>query len=90
MTCLPSTVAPHYNVKSREGCIKSKSRHESYQEWLSQPPIQFPLHPHSLIRNDYNNNSSSQVGNGGNQIEVGMNDYVWDMIAMEIMMLDEF
>ena len=33
---------------------------------------------------------SSQVGNGGNQIEVGMDDYLWDTTVMEIMLLDAF
>ena len=51
---------------------------------LNQPPIQFPLRLDSLNRNDYNNSSSSsQVGNGGNQIEVGMDDYLRDTTAME-------
>jgi len=36
------------------------------------------------------NNSSSQVGNGGNQIEVGMDDYLRDTNAMETMLLDAF
>ena len=40
--------------------------------------------------NDYNNSSSSQAGNGGNQIEVGMDDYLRDMTAMETMLLDAF
>jgi hypothetical protein len=53
---------------------------KAYQEWLNQPPIQFPLHPDSLIRNDYSNSSCSQVGNGVNQIEVGMDDYLRDTI----------
>ena len=51
--------------------LREKIRDERYQEWLNQPPIQFPLRPDSPIKNDYNNISSSQVGNGGNQIEVG-------------------
>ena len=38
-------------------------------------------------RNDYKNSSSSQVGNGGNQIEVGMNDYLSDTTAMEKILL---
>ena len=63
---------------------------ERYQEWLNQPPIQFPLHLDSPIRNDYNNRSSSQAGNGDNQIEVGMDDYVRDTTAMETMLLDAF
>jgi len=56
---------------------------------LNQLPIHFPLHPNSPIRNDYNNsNSSSQVGNGGNQIEVGMDAYLRDITTMETMLLD--
>jgi hypothetical protein len=59
-------------------------------EWLNQPPIQFPLSTNSPIRNDYNNNSSSQVGNGFNQIEFGMDDYLQDTVAMETMLLRAF
>lgn len=70
--------------------LREKLGHEAYQEWLNQPPIQFPLRPDSPITNDYNNSSSSQVGNGGNQIEVGMDDYLWDTTAMETMLLDAF
>ena len=54
--------------------LREKIGEERYQEWLNQPPIQFPLRPDSPIRNDYSNSSSSQVGNGDNQIEVGMDD----------------
>ena len=54
--------------------LREKLGEERYQEWLNEPPIQFPLRPDSPIRNDYNNSSSSQAGNGGNQIEVGMDD----------------
>ena len=43
---------------------------EAYQAWLNQPPIQFPLHPDSPIRNGYTNSSSSHVG--GIEIEFGM------------------
>ena len=57
---------------------------------MNQPPIQFPLRLDSPIRNDYNNSSSSQDGNGGNQIEVGIDDYLRDMTAMETMLLDAF
>jgi hypothetical protein len=70
--------------------IRAQLREEAYQEWLNQPPIQFPLRPDSPIRNDYNNSSSSQVGNGVNQIEVGMDDYLRDTTAMETMLLDAF
>ena len=47
---------------------------EAYQAWLNQPPIQFPLHPYLPIRNAYNNNRCSHVGNGGNEVEVGMDE----------------
>jgi hypothetical protein len=68
--------------------IRAQIREEAYQEWLNQPPIQFPLRPDSIIRNDYINNSSSQVGNGVNEIEVGMDDYLQDTTSMETMLLD--
>ena len=48
------------------------------------------LRPDSPIRNDCKNSSSSQVGNGGNQIEVVMDDYLRDTTAMETMLLDAF
>ena len=71
--------------------LREKLGEEAYKEWLNQPPIQFPLRPDSPIRNDYNNSSSSsQVGNRGNQIEVGMDNYLRDMNAMEAMLLDAF
>jgi hypothetical protein len=56
--------------------IRAQLGEEAYQEWLNQPPIQFPLRPDSPIRNLYNNSSSSQVENGLNEIEVGMDDYL--------------
>ena len=58
---------------------------------MNQPPIQFPLHLDSPIRNEYNNSSySSQVGNGGNQTKVGMDDYLWDRTSMEKILLYAF
>jgi len=58
---------------------------------MNQPPIQFLLHLDSPIRNEYSNNSSSsQDGNGGNQIEVGMDDYLWDTLSMEEILLVSF
>ena len=57
---------------------------------MNQPPIQFPLHPTSPIRNDYNNSSCSQFGNGVNEIGVGMDDYLRDTNAMETVLLDAF
>jgi hypothetical protein len=68
--------------------IREQIGRETYQEWLNQPPIQFSLCLDSPIRNDYNNSSSSQVGNGVNEIEVGMDDYLWDTTPMETMLLD--
>ena len=70
--------------------LREKIREEQYQEWLNQPPIQFPLRPDSPIRNEYNNNSSSQAGNGGNQIKVGMDDYLRDTTTMDTMLLYAF
>ena len=70
--------------------LREKIWEERYQEWLNQPPIQFSLRPYSPIRNEYKNISSSQDGNGGNQIEVGMDDYLRDMTSMETMLLDAF
>jgi hypothetical protein len=58
----------------KKDAIREKIGEEAYQQWLNEPPIQFPLHPDSPIRNEYNNSISSQVGNGFNQIEVGMDD----------------
>ena len=57
---------------------------------MNQPLIQFPLRLDSPIRNDYNNSSYSQAGNGGTQIEVGMDEYLMDTTAMETMLLDAF
>ena len=57
---------------------------------MNQPPIQFPLHLDSPVRNDYNNSISSQAGNGDNQIEVGMDDYLRDTTYMETILLDAF
>jgi hypothetical protein len=70
--------------------MRAQLGEEVYQEWLNQPPIQFPLRPNSPIRNDYNNSSSSEVGNGDNQKEVGMDDYFRDTTIMETMLLDAF
>ena len=55
---------------------------------MNQPPIQFPLHPESPIQNVYNNIDSSHVGNKGNKIDVGMDDFLWDIVSMEGMLLD--
>ena len=54
--------------------LREKLGDERYQEWLNQPPIQFPLRPDSQIRNEYKNSSYSHVDNGVNEIEVGMDD----------------
>ena len=63
---------------------------EAYQRWLSQPPIQFPLHPSSPIRKAYSSSSSSHVGNGGNQIEVGMDDFFWHTSVMDVLLFNAF
>ena len=70
--------------------LREKIGEEWYQELLNQPPIQLLLRPDSPIRNDYNNSSSLQAGNGDNQIEVGMDDYLRDMTTLETMLLDAF
>jgi hypothetical protein len=57
---------------------------------LKQPPIQFPLCPKSPSQNHDSNTSSSHVGDEGNDIEVGMDDLLWDTSAMEGMLIDEF
>ena len=41
---------------------------------MNQTPIQFPHYPKSPIQNLYSNTSSSYVGDGGNDIKVGMDD----------------
>ena len=58
---------------------------KSYQAWLNQPPIQFPLHPSSPIRNAYSDSSSSHVGNGGNELDIGMHDLLRQRSAMDSM-----
>ena len=70
--------------------LSEKIGEKWYQEWLNQPLIQFPLRLDSPIRNDYTNSGSSQDGNGSNQIEVGMDEYLRDMTTMETMLLDAF
>jgi hypothetical protein len=57
---------------------------------LKQPPIQFPLRPGSTIQNLDGNTSSSHVGDERNDIEIGMNDFLWDTQTMEGMLLDAF
>jgi hypothetical protein len=57
---------------------------------LKQPHVQFPLRPESPIQNLDINTSSSHVGDEGNDIEVGMDDFLWDTQAMEGMLLDAF
>jgi len=70
--------------------LRERTIEEAYKELL-KPPIQFPLRLDSPIRNDCNNSSfSSQVGNGDNQMEVSMDDYLQDMTSMEAMLFDAF
>ena len=63
---------------------------EAYQEWLNQPPIQFQLHPKSPIQNYSSSTSSSRVRDGGNDVEVGMDDFLRDSQAMEGILLYVF
>jgi hypothetical protein len=65
-------------------------REEAYREWLKQPPIRFPLCPESPIQNLYNNTRYSHVGDEGNNIKVGMDDFLWDTQAMEGIFLHAF
>ena len=65
-------------------------REEAYHKWLNQPPIQFSLHPKSPFQNFYSSTSSSHLGNGGNDIEVAMDDFIWDTQSMEGMLVDGF
>jgi hypothetical protein len=64
-------------MSSHELASKQKElREEEYGEWLKQPPIQFPPRPESPIQNLDNNTSYSHVGDEGNDIEVGMDDFL--------------
>jgi hypothetical protein len=76
----------HFFIKWLVSCLllgkkfhasnKCLSERKAYQAWLNQPPIQFPLFPESPIQNLYSNTSSSHVGDEGNDIEVGMDDFL--------------
>jgi hypothetical protein len=55
---------------------QARLEEEAYKAWLNQPPIQFPLHLESPIQELYSNTSSSHVGNEGNDVEVGMDDFL--------------
>jgi hypothetical protein len=70
--------------------MRAQLEEEADQEWLNRPPIQFSLCLDSPTRNDYNNSSSSEFGNGDNKKEVGTDDYLRDTTAMETMLLDAF
>ena len=62
-------------MSNRETATKIVQLGEAaYKAWLNQPPIQFPQCLESPIRNAYSNSSSSHVGNGGNEVEVGMDE----------------
>lgn len=90
-TYLPSTLAPYYDVNKREKDKRADLGEEAYHEWLNQPPIQFPLHrPESPIQIYSSSTSSSYVGDGGNDVEVGRDDFLRDTQAMEGMLLDAF
>ena len=69
---------------------RAQHEEETYQAWLNQPPIQFPLHPESLIQNVFSNTSSSHVMEKDNNIEVGMDDFLQDTQAMEGMLVHAF
>jgi hypothetical protein len=71
----PTTMSNQENVIKR-----AQLGEEAYQAWLNQPPIQFPLRPESPIQNLYSNTSSSHVGDEGNDIEVGMDDF-WLIVS---------
>ena len=78
-------------IPNQENVIKwAQIGEEAYQAWLNQPPIQFPLCPKSLIKNIYSNTSSSHVGDESNDIEVGMDDLLQDIHAMDGMLLNAF
>ena len=63
---------------------------EAYQSWLNQPPIQFPRHPSSPIRNAYIDNNSSHVRNGGNEVDIGMDELLRQMSVMDAMLFHTF
>ena len=46
----------------------SITHRKTYQAWLNQPPLQFPLHPMSIIYNNFSNTSSSHAGDKDNNI----------------------
>ena len=78
-------------ISNWEKVVKwAQLREATCQAWLNQPPIQFPLCLESPIRNAYSNTNSSHVGDKGNEIEVGMDDFLRDTCAMEGMLLDAF
>jgi hypothetical protein len=57
-------------MSSHEHATKRKElEEEEDQEWLKQPPIQFPLHLESPIQNLNSNIISSHVGDEGNDID---------------------
>ena len=81
----PSTMSNRERVEKR-----AQLGEEAYQAWLNQPPIQFLLRPSSPIRNAYSASSSSQVGNGGNELDVGMDDLLRKRSAMDAMLFHTF
>jgi hypothetical protein len=80
MTSDLSTIYPcTYTMSIREKTTKHEDLgEESYQEWLNQPTIQFLFTRHAspIFRNYSSNTSSSHVGDGGNYVEVGMDDFL--------------
>lgn len=67
---------------------RAKNKEEAYQDWLNQPPIQFPLTcPKSPIQNYSTSTSSLHDGDGDNDVEVAMDDFLQYTQAMEGMLL---
>jgi hypothetical protein len=69
---------------------RAQLREQAYQAWLDQPPIQFPLRLESPISNIYSSIGSSHVGDEDNDIEVGMDDFLWGTHALEEILFNEF
>jgi hypothetical protein len=57
---------------------------------LNQPLIQFPLCLESPVSNIYSNTSFSLVGDEDNGTNIGIDDFLWDTHAMEVMLLNSF
>ena len=65
-------------MSKEEKIIKQAQLEEkAYQQWMNQPPILFPPCPQSPIQNFSSSTSSSHVGDEDNDVEVGMDDFLW-------------